>query len=139
MRTCLVDTGPLVAYLDSKDPAHTDVAAFLNDFKGRLTTTGAVVGEVMYFISESLNGPVSFAEFLIASKTHIVPLVTSRDVLEAAELMHRYKDTPMDYADATLVLLSNQTATTQILTLDRRGFSTYRTAKGRSFDLVLDG
>jgi len=137
MRTCLVDTGPFVSYLDRKDTAHVDVADFLNNFKGRLTTTGAVIGEVMYFISELPNGPVSFAEFLIASQTHIVPLTASREVLSAAELMHRYRDTPMDFADATLVLLSEQTGTTEILTLDRRGFSTYRTAKGKAFSLVL--
>lgn len=137
MRTCLVDTGPFVAYLDRKDRAHVQVTNFLMNFKGRLATTGAVIGEVMYFISEFRTGPVSFAEFLIASKTHIVPLVSSNDVLHAAELMNQYLDTPMDFADATLVLLSDHSATTEILTLDRRGFSTYRNARGKAFDLVL--
>ena len=39
----------------------------------------------------------------------------------------------MDFADATLVLLAEEVGVTEILTLDRRGFSTYRTAKGRDF------
>ena len=42
----------------------------------------------------------------------------------------------MDFADATLVLLSDRLAVTDILTLDRRGFATYRTAKGRAFRML---
>ena len=137
MRTCLVDTGPFVSYLDRKDPAHTDVAEFLDNFNGQLSTTGAVIGEVMYFISELPDGPVSFAELLIASGTHIVSLAGPSEVLTAAELMYQYRDTPMDFADATLVLLADKTGTTEILTLDRRGFSTYRTAKGKAFSLAI--
>ena len=137
MRTCLVDTGPFVSYLDRKDPVHIDVADFLDNFTGQLLTTGAVIGEVMYFVAELRNGPVSFAEFLIASDTHIVSLPTASEVVTAAELMHQYWDTPMDFADATLVLLADQTETTEILTSDRRGFSTYRTPKGEGFNLAL--
>lgn len=52
--------------------------------------------------------------------------------------MQRYRDTPMDLADATLVLLAEALSVREILTLDRRGFSTYRTRSRRSFRLVLD-
>ncbi len=47
-------------------------------------------------------------------------------------------DIPMDYADATLVLLADGLEVWEILTLDRRGFSTYRTKGRRAFRLVLD-
>jgi len=50
--------------------------------------------------------------------------------------MARYSDTPMDFADATLVQLADAVGVIDILTLDRRGFSTYRTAKGKAFRLV---
>jgi uncharacterized protein len=53
-------------------------------------------------------------------------------------LMTRYEDTPMDFADATLVLLAEELGVTDILTLDRRGFSTYRTATGKAFRLRLE-
>jgi len=43
----------------------------------------------------------------------------------------------MDYADATLVRLAGEVGVNNVLTLDRRGFSTYRTAKGRAFRLAL--
>jgi len=52
-------------------------------------------------------------------------------------LMERYADTPMDFADATLVLAADHLDVADVLTLDRRGFSTYRTSKRRAFRLVL--
>ncbi|MDE2888614.1 MAG: hypothetical protein OXR72_10390 [Gemmatimonadota bacterium] len=44
----------------------------------------------------------------------------------------------MDYADATLVLLAEHIRSFDILTLDRRGFSTYRSSENRGFRLILD-
>ena len=53
-------------------------------------------------------------------------------------MMETYRDTPMDFADGTLVLLAEALETLEVLTLDRRGFSTYRTRTGRALRLVLD-
>jgi predicted nucleic acid-binding protein len=50
--------------------------------------------------------------------------------------MEKYRDTPMDFADATLVMAADGVAVTDILTLDRRGFSTYRTAKRKPFRMI---
>lgn len=52
--------------------------------------------------------------------------------------MEKYADTPMDFADATLVLLAEALEVYEVFTLDRRGFSTYRTRERRAFRLVLD-
>jgi len=56
----------------------------------------------------------------------------------AVALMEKYADTPMDFADATLVLLAEALDVHDILTLDRSGFSTFRTRPGRALRLVLD-
>jgi uncharacterized protein len=45
---------------------------------------------------------------------------------------------PMDFPDATLVWMAEQTGTDKILTLDRRGFSAYRFGNKRRFKLLLD-
>jgi predicted nucleic acid-binding protein len=52
--------------------------------------------------------------------------------------MEKYRNLPMDYADATLVDLAGRIHIHDICTLDRRGFSTYRTRTGKHFKLVLD-
>jgi predicted nucleic acid-binding protein len=90
----------------------------------------------MYLVSEHPSGPVSFAQFLIAARIHVADECQPSHVLAAADLMDRYSSTPMDFADATLVLLADALGITDILTLDHRGFSTYRTAKGKAFRIL---
>ncbi len=136
LRTWLVDTGPFIAYINRRDPAHAAVAARLDGFDGQLVTTGAVVTEVMHFLAGVPGGPAAFAELLVASGAGIAEMSEPAAVLAAAGLMARYSDTPMDFADATLVQLADTLGVTDILTLDRRGFSTYRTTKGKAFRLV---
>ena len=134
----LIDTGPLVAYLNINDPAHAEVAACLEQFNGRLVSTSAVITEVMYFVSSDSRGPRLCAEFVNASAILIYDFTQAAELNEAAALMERYADTPMDYADATLVLLAEGLGVEKIITLDRRGFSTYRTRQGKGFHLLLD-
>lgn len=138
LKRWLVDTGPFVAYLDRSDPWHAHVSARLNGFSGQLVTTGAVITEVMYFVSQAPQGPLAFAELLVKARVEIAGISLPASVLDAAKLMRQYADTPMDFADATLVSAGEQLGTLDILTLDRRGFSTYRTPAGKRFRLVLD-
>ncbi len=137
VKTWLIDTGPLVAYVDRNDPMHDIVAASLEPFTGRLATTSAVITESMYFLSEVDGGPMTLAELLVASGTRVIESTPPDQVMAAAQLMERYADTPMDFADATLVLAADHLDVADVLTLDRRGFSTYRTSKRRAFRLVL--
>ncbi|MEW6753888.1 MAG: hypothetical protein AB1505_23350 [Candidatus Latescibacterota bacterium] len=138
MNHWLLDTGPLVAYLASADPAHGEVAAVLDGFGGQLSTTCAVVTEAMHFVAPSPTGPTLLAEFVTSARVRVFDLAQPADLRAAAVLMERYSDTPMDFADATLVLLAGNLDCLDVLTLDRRGFSTYRAAGNRPFRLVLD-
>lgn len=138
MKTWLVDTGPLVAYLDGGDPLHADVADRWDSFRGQLVTTSAVITEAMHFVTASPAGARHLADLVIASAMEVYDLSRPPELHEAVFLMEKYHDTPMDYADATLVLLSEALHVRDILTLDRRGFSTYRTRKRHGFRLVLD-
>jgi len=137
VKTWLVDTGPFVAYLSRTDPRHPDVVDALDGFTGQLVTTAAVVTEAMYFLADTPDGPLSFAELLMASEIQIAGVGEPTQSLAAAKLMAKYADTPMDFADATIVLLADQLRVFDVITLDRRGFSTYRTAQGKPFRLVL--
>jgi predicted nucleic acid-binding protein len=127
-----------VAYLDASDSAHGEIVACLDDFRGQLAATSAVIAEAMHFVSMSKAGARLLAEFVAASGIEVYDLCRPPELLEAALLMEKYADTPMDFADATLVLLAEALDVRDILTLDRRGFSTYRTRQRRSFRLVLD-
>jgi uncharacterized protein len=134
----LVDTGPVVAYLDQKDPAHAEVGAAMDAFSGRSVTTPAVITEAMHFVSATPGGAHALAELVDRSGMTVYDVCQPTDLREAARLMDRYSDTPMDLADATLVMLAEVLEVFDVLTLDRHGFSTYRTIEGGGFRLVLD-
>ncbi len=138
MKRWLIDTGPLVAYLDAGDPFHERVAARLDPFTGKLATSSAVITEAMHFASAHADGPRLLAELIETTRTEVYDLCAPPELGEAARLMERYADTPMDFADATLVLLAEGLGVHEILTLDRRGFATYRTRRRRAFRMVLE-
>ncbi len=138
MSPWLLDTGPLLAYLDGDDPAHTQVAICVDAYAGQLCTTGAVITEGMHLVGADPNGPTVLADFIESAGVIISECTQPGQLKRAVALMRKYADTPMDFADATLVLLADELRVADVLTLDRRGFSTYRTARGKPFRRVLD-
>lgn len=136
MKTWLLDTGPLVAYLDANDADHAAVAACLEAFAGQLCTTSAVITEAMHFLSTHPDGPALLAEFIETSHSQVFDCAQPLQLKEGALLMRKYADTPMDFADATLVLLGEQLNVLHVVTLDHRGFSTYRTRRGKAFRIM---
>jgi len=97
-----------------------------------------VITEAFYFLLDVQNGPDSLASFLDASATEVRDAFTPEGLAAAVRLMTKYADTPMDFPDATLVWIAEQTGTNSVLTLDRRGFSSFRLGKNRRFKLLLD-
>lgn len=138
VKVWLLDTGPLVAYLNVRDRAHSKVAECLDRFTGQLVTTSAVITEAMYFVTESPDGAEALASFAVSAHLLVYECAHPLQLRDAVRIMKKYEDTPMDFADATLVLLADQLSTVDILTLDRRGFSAYRTPNRKGFRLVLD-
>lgn len=138
MTLWLVDTGPLVAYLDSGDPAHGEAAAGLDRFSGRLATSSAVITEAMHLVAADSRGPRLLAEWVSSSGVEVYDLSRSPELHQAVDLMERYANLPMDFADATLLLLAEALNAHDLVTLDRRGFAAYRTRDGQPMRLVLD-
>lgn len=133
----LLDTGPVVALLDRKDPYHDWILPRFNGLRGRLVTTGAVVTEATFFLQDVRGGIARLFEFLANPRVEIRDTFHPLQLRAAAIFMERYADTPMDFADATLVVLAEELETDRVLTLDKRGFLTYRFGRNRAFSLVL--
>ena len=64
--------------------------------------------------------------------------ISGDDFALVHKYMKKYADTPMDFADASLVILAHKLGTKSILTLDS-DFSVYRTIEGKKFDNILKG
>ena len=133
----VVDTGPLVAWFNRKDPAHALVRAGWAPLIGRFVTTGAVITEALHFLQPLAGGAEGLAGFFRKGLVTIDDTFAQNRLDAAVGLMARYHDIPMDFADATLVLLAERLVTPNILTLDERGFRTFRFAARRRFQLVL--
>jgi predicted nucleic acid-binding protein len=108
----------------------------MNNFAGMLYTSSAVITESMHLVKDNADGPRRLAEFVGAVGLQVFECTQPQQLLAAVFLIEKYSDTPMDFADATLVLLSDEIGTNQVLTLDRRGFRTFRTRKGKRFEIL---
>ena len=138
MTGILVDTGPLVALFDASEQAHTAVVQALANLThtDRLFTSLAVITEVTHLLDFSVRKQLEFLQWVELGALTIEP-ITPRDFPALRTLIQRYANLPMDFADATLVLLAERLGSQQVLTLDRRDFTVYRTAAGHAFHNLL--
>ena len=131
----LLDTGPLIAALNARDQWHGHVAAEWPALVDRCITTEAVVVEASQIVAERGGRRAWPLELLIGAGIPIVALHLPVH-RQCAVLMRTYADTPMDYADATLVALSDILGIRRVFTTDRRGFWAYRGARGVPFEVL---
>lgn len=132
-RDVLLDTGPLVAVLDSRDQWHEECAPLWPELADRCLTTEAVVTEASHLVGRA--GRWLPLELLLASRIPVVTLERPGHE-HAIRLMRRYDSVPMDYADATLVVVAEAMGIGQVFTLDRLGFRTYRRGNRETFEVI---
>ena len=133
----LVDTGPLVALFDPSDHDHQRCKEALRLLAGvDLVTSIAVVTEATYLLGFSNAACGALLSFISTGAVQVAN-IENDDVARIADLMQRYRDLPMDFADATLVVIARELRTARVFTLDRRDFSVYRIGR-RSFRLIPD-
>lgn len=135
MTGVLVDAGPLIAVLDRADPHHAASLAALRSLPTPLLTVWPVLTEAIYLLGFSWVAQRELLEFVIEGTLHLLPL-TEEDVPRIRDLMRKYRDLPMDLADAALVRIAERERITRVFTLDRRDFSVYRPARLGRFQIV---
>jgi predicted nucleic acid-binding protein len=126
VRSIVVDAGFLVGLFDEEDPLHRRCREFLRDYRGRLVTTEAVVTEALALLSTAQQ--VRCLEWL-GDAEHAGLLGVDREPIDfraVEKLTRKYADQPMDFADASLVLLATRSGIHEVLTADRRDFAVYR-------------
>jgi predicted nucleic acid-binding protein len=131
----LVDAGPLVALIDRADPDHEACVASLKALRGSLVTVWPAFTEAMYLLRGSWQGQKALWSRLETEALALARL-DEADAPRMRELMEKYRDLPMDLADAGLVRVAERDSLTRIFTLDRRHFSVYRPGRRRRFSIV---
>ena len=135
MRAVLVDAGPLIALLDRADPAHEACVASLKTLRSPMVTVWPAFTEAMYLLRGSWLAQKALWSSLETDALALAPL-DEVDAPRLRELMEKYRDLPMDLADAALVRVAEREDLTTIFTLDRKHFSTYRAGRRRRFSVL---
>jgi predicted nucleic acid-binding protein len=131
----ILDTGPWVALIDRSESRHTECVQWLKNFSGRLYSTEAVLTEVLYILNFSITAQCAALDFVLESVVEIVPS-NIESLKKTKNLMKKYADLPMDFADATLVCLATQTGMQNIVTFDKKDFAIYKLPKKKSFIIM---
>ena len=131
----LVDAGPLVAILDRSDPHHERCVATLGRLRGPLVTVWPAFTEAMYLLGGSWIGQKALWSRLETDALRLASLEAG-DAPRMRALMEKYRDLPMDLADAALVRVAERDNHAQIFTVDRRHFAIYRPGPRRRFAVL---
>jgi len=136
VRAVLVDAGPLVALLDRSDKHHQTVVEALKEIRDPLVSVWPAIVEAMYLLGYSWQAQKALWEVLETGTVSLLDL-DETDVSPMKELMEKYRDLPMDMADAALVRVAERENLRRILTVDQRDFSVYRLGGEGRFTLLL--
>jgi predicted nucleic acid-binding protein len=131
----VLDTGAFVALLDRSETKHADCVAVLERWKNPIITTEAVLTEALYLVGPAWPPQKACLEFFLRGAFLLFPS-SKASLQRVTALMEKYRDLPMDYADATLVALAEESETDYVFTLDRKGFATYRLHGRKTFRVV---
>jgi uncharacterized protein len=128
----LLDTGALVSILDRSQSQHAECVRYLDSWEGPILSTEAVLTEATHLLGRVRGGRAACADFFLAGAAVLVPSSPAA-LRRARQLLETYADLPMDYADATLVVLAEELGTDRIFTTDRRDFGIYRIGGRKPF------
>ena len=124
----ILDTGPWVALIDRSESKHDVCVQWLKTYSGKLYSTEAVLTEVLYLLNFSVKAQTAAIDFVLKSVVEIIPS-SVKSLKKAKNLIKKYSDLPMDYADATIVCLAMDTGIHDIITFDQKDFNIYRVKK----------
>jgi len=124
LNTILIDTGPLTALFDKDDKHHSRIVNFIKDKRYKFITTTAVITEVTHLLDFSVNAQINFFQWILNNGV-ILEEVNISDIARIIELTKKYSDQPMDFADATLVIVAERTGIKKIVSIDS-DFDVYR-------------
>ena len=128
MAAVLVDAGPLVALIDRTDSWHLRCRDALREITDPLVTVWPALTEASYLLRRWERAQSALLQ-LIEGGAIGFAAIEAADVPRIRELMWKYRDLPMDLADAALVRVAERDRLDRIFTIDQGDFSLYRPAR----------
>ncbi|MCZ0936597.1 MAG: PIN domain-containing protein [Gemmatimonadetes bacterium] len=137
-RRIILDTGPLVALLNSRDPHHGWVREQWEAIEPPLLSCDAVVVEACFLARRLTRGGQSRVLEIVRRGTLDLSFSLSGEIDAVVQLVAKYRDVPMSLADACLVRMSELHRASPVLTLDR-DFTIYRRSRRQRIPLLSPG
>lgn len=125
----LADTGPLVALFDPADAWHSRCVDRLKAIAEPVCTTVPVLTEAFHMLTPFSLGAERLMDFIGEGGLGLW-FFDESSLGRAFDLMQRYRDAPMDLADASLVVAAERLKTRKVFTIDRKDFTVYRIQRG---------
>jgi len=124
VNSVLIDTGPLVAFLNRRERFHAWAAEVLDAIEPPIFTCDPVLSEACFLLQDVSGGQDAVLELvsrgIVRSDFRVASEIDSLRVL-----MKKFSDVPMSLADACLVRMTELDQQSVILTLDS-DFRIYR-------------
>ena len=124
-----------MALIHADDRHHASCRDALEPIREPLVTVWPVITEAMYLLDFSAEAQDALWQLLERDAVKILSL-DAGDVPRMRELMRKYRDLPMDLADAALVRAAERQRISRVFTIDRRDFEVYRPRGIRRFTIL---
>lgn len=133
MTGVILDAGFLVALFRPAERLRAPAREFLRNNRHPLLTVAPVIVETCHFLGP--DGKARLLEWIQRGAVAVaeIPTLAYADI---RILIRKYADRDIDFADAAIVWLADNTGCRSILTVDIRDFSVFRLRKGKRFELV---
>ncbi|HOJ77408.1 MAG TPA: PIN domain-containing protein [Bacillota bacterium] len=136
MQRSLIDAGPLIALFDKDDRYHSTIKQFLKGYEGRLYSSWPVVTEVLHMLDFNVCTQLDFLRWLERGGVTIKSL-SKDDIPRIIELSEKYSDVPMNFADASLIIISETENIKEIISIDS-DFYIYRNIRNEYLKNILN-
>ena len=133
-RQVILDTGPLVAFINGRDRYHQWSVSQWAQIEPPLMTCEAVLSESCFLLRDTGKGALTVLELLKRGVLNL-PFRIDDSFDQIKWLLQKYSDIPMALADACLVRMSELYINSQVLTLDN-DFKIYRKNKRQVIPLL---
>ncbi len=131
----LLDTGPLVAFLNRKYRFHNWALEHWDQIQPSMLTCEAVISEACFLLAGTGTGIDSIMQ-MIRRKIIAISFHLDEHVQPVKSLLLKYRSVPMSLADACLIRMSELHSESRIFTLDSN-FNLYRKNRRRIIPTIM--
>lgn len=130
-----IDAGPIIALINRRDAYHEQCKGVLRDIPVPMFTVWPAVVEAYYLLERDAGPSEQLLHWLQAAHVRIIDL-RMQEIRRMWQLIRKYRDLPMDLADAALVAACERMKIRKVLTVDRRDFLIYRPSHVDQFEVL---